>query len=276
MLAAFLLSKGRGTVFFFIFSPNNAGKTVMSQYLAACLGGRAYLPPYGYGEGQMMPEVREMMRAAPWDAGAHMDWGHIRQVWQAALSASGKQVFIEASPPNMMRVAAIREHFAGDMKAVISTSAPLRQVASCLRNYGTAPLTPERTGKVTRRIIRRARIQAQNIASFPDIPAITYEAFCRDPALLARAFGLTPPRGMPKITGKKNSLISGIKDMTVADCAFLTEEEYKQVHKLLAKEQGLWSALGVTVESWDDFYRTHGDGPDFALGRQRRADWDAA
>lgn len=263
-------------MFFFIFSPNNAGKTVMSQYLAACLAGRGYLPPFGHGEGQMMPKVKEMMRASPWDANTHMDWGYIRKVWYEALEASGKQVFIEASPPNMMRVRAIRKHFAGAMKAVISTSAPMRQVASCLRNYGTAPLEAARIERVTHRVIRRARVQAQNMAAFPDIPAITYEAFCREPALLAQAFDVAPPRGPLKIQGKKNSLISAIKDLTVRDCAFLTEGEYRQVYALLAQEGALWSTLGVTLESWDDFYRTHASARDFDIGRQRRADWDTA
>ena len=44
---------------FFVFSPNNSGTTVISQYLASQIDG--YLPPYGNNEGQMVPEVKAMV-----------------------------------------------------------------------------------------------------------------------------------------------------------------------------------------------------------------------
>jgi hypothetical protein len=70
-------------MYYFLFSPNNSGTTVMSQYISDRYN--CYLPPFGNYEGQMMPSVEDVMRKAAWDKTAVLPWREIKRSWDEAL-----------------------------------------------------------------------------------------------------------------------------------------------------------------------------------------------
>ena len=106
----------------------------MSQFMAKSIAG-SYLPPYGNNEGQFAPKVKAMMRKNPWDKNSKFDWNSIKKSWDKLAHKNNKKIFIEASPPNIMRVPEILETFK-DSKIIFSISSPYSYIASCMFNYG--------------------------------------------------------------------------------------------------------------------------------------------
>ena len=101
---------------------------MFSQYLCNQIGG--YLPPFGNNEGQMAPDVRDMMRTEPWQNTDPFDWAYIRSRWEAL---SQGQIFVEASPPNLIRVDDIAPVFGHDSTAIVSICNPYQHIPSVLR-----------------------------------------------------------------------------------------------------------------------------------------------
>ena len=257
-------------MFYFIFSPNNSGTTIMTQYLAQQCDG--FLPSNNNNEGQRMPAVAKMMLERRWEPDQAFDWSVIRNHWQAAMAKAGKTVFVEASPPNMVRVAAIREAFAGDMRAVFSIADPCLYVASCIKNYETA-IDDDILRRHAEAWISKAAIQRDNILRWPDIPRISYEQFCRDPAVLNAAFG-RPVVTQTPYAGKSNSRVSHILDMTARNIAFLMHAEVAIVVEALAPHADLLGFFGYRVMDAAGYDATMHAQPDLALaGRDDRRDW---
>ncbi len=211
--------------FFFIFCPNNSGKTILSQYLAAQLD--AYLPPRGNNEGQGLPAVRQMMRTRPWNPDQPFDWPHIRQAWETA--AQGR-TFVEASPPNLMRAAAISAHFGPDSTALLSICSPHQQIASSLKRY-------KRPGTKVGGMVDHWVMKAQRIddisKTYPQFPLIRYEDFVTSPQRVNTALNLAPVDFAG--VGKRGSGASGVEDLAIRTTLFLNPEEIDAISTRLAR-----------------------------------------
>ena len=73
----------------------------MSQFLANAVDG--YLPSTSNNEGQMIPAAKEIIFAQDrWDPNVDFNWPEIKGIWLSHLQQSQKNIFIEASPPNIM------------------------------------------------------------------------------------------------------------------------------------------------------------------------------
>lgn len=242
----------------------------MTQYLAQQCDG--FLPPNNNNEGQRMPAVAKLMLEGRWQPGHAFDWPQIRSHWHAARTRAGKTVFVEASPPNMVRVAAIHDAFAGEMRAVFSIANPFLHIASSVKNYETAI-----EGDVLRRYaedwVGKAAIQRDNILRWPDIPRIGYELFCRDPGVLNAAFGI-PAVPQTPYAGKSTTRISHIVDLTARTIAFLTAAEVAIVAETLAPYTdllGFFSYRVMDTPAYDALMQAQ---PDLAAsGRDDRRDW---
>ncbi len=257
-------------MFYFIFSPNNSGTTIMTQYLAQQCDG--FLPPNNNNEGQRMPAVANIMLERRWEADQAFDWPAIRGHWQAAMAKSGKTVFVEASPPNIVRVAAIREAFAGDMCAVFSIADPFLQIASCIKNYETT-IDDDVLRRYAETWVGKAAIQRDNILRWPDIPRIGYEPFCRDPAVLNAAFGI-PAVPQTPYAGKSTTRIGHIVDLTARTIAFLTAAEVAMVAKALTPHGDLLGFFGYRVMDAAGFEAMMHAQPDLAAaGQNDRREW---
>jgi hypothetical protein len=257
--------------FIFLFSLNNSGTTVMSRYLAQQTGG--YLPPYGNNEGQMAPAVYRQMAGAWDDPERGFDWAAIHREWARLAHRAGKDLFIEASPPDYLRADAILAAFGPQTRAVFSAASPYSFIASVLYNYEDRPLTPDKVQAAAQRWVRRAGLMRKAVLAHPHIPRISYEGFCAEPTVLNRALGIeVNPSG--EITGKGNENTRGIVDQTRRQLAFLTAAEWDAANAVLATREALVAFFGYEIRSGAELIaEAERDPAQAAAGRARRASW---
>ena len=253
--------------FFFVFTPNNSGSTILSQYIQSQMGG--YLPPFGNNEGQMIPEVRPMMRVNAWDSSHPFDWTVIRTEWERYAAG---QIFIEGSPPDIMRYKAIAGVFGRDSTAIINIASPYMRIASCLRRYGRLGTSVR---PMTRQWMRLARAVQSLREDFAHFPFIRYEDFVTDPLLVNRLLDLPPQEFLGD--GKKGSQGSGVIDMRGRTTLFLTEDEIDTVTALLEGERDLIEGFGYRLQSGKDLIAELSavNPAEYDLAQGRRTEWNA-
>ena len=255
--------------YLFLFTPNNSGSTVMCQYLAAQTGG--YLPPFGNNEGQMAPAVSAMMRTRPWNPDSRFDWGAIHAAWDGLARRAGRGLFIEGSPPNLLRIDAIRAEFGALARCACAISHPYLHVASSVYNYNS----PGAMGLkgLAAQWIAKARAIAAALDADPTLPLLRYEDFCADPARLNAAFGL-PVTGATAIPGKRNTADTAIRDATARTVAFLRAPEIDRLRAALAPGADLLARFGYGLdEGVACLDRLRAEAELFAEGRARRRRW---
>lgn len=248
----------------------------MAQYIAAQTKG--YIPPFGYFEGQMIPEVRAMMRRDPWSESSDYDWVFIRRVWETYLRQSESlPIFIEASPPNMMRVQKIRSVFDDVGKYVFSICDPYQQIASSLYNYAMPNLSNRINEiiiqKYAKRWLIKAGIMRSNIINNSDIPAINYENFCEHPNIINKILNIDIQEDW-SIAGKQNQPVKTIRNRWRETVSFLTKEEAIEISKELKKAEGIVEYFGYKVlkeEEIEDVWTAADER--FAVGLERRRRW---
>ena len=259
-------------MYFFIFSANNSGTTVASQYLAAAAD--AYLPTFGNFEGQFVPEVKDEMRRAGWAPEKQVDFARVKLVWDSYLDRSGKRVFVEASPDNLVRVADIFDVFP-ERKAIFMMASPFMQIASETKNYFHAPLDRDKVAKAVARWLRKARCQVNNMDRWPDVPYLRYEDFCADPSRLTSAFGHYS-KAVTAIAGKATTGVRDVRDMSIKTRSFLTCYEAAWISDALSGETALLDRLGYRVESLGEIEALYAASPaQTHAGLVDRVRWEA-
>lgn len=260
--------------FLFLFSPNNSGSTIIGQYIAQQTGG--YLPPFGNYEGQMVPLVRPEMRTTDrWNPEREMGWPRIRKIWTELAEEAGKDLFVECSPPNIMRVDSILSAFGPESEHLFSISGPYSFIASTIFNYYQTPVTSEMLRIETLNWIERAEAMRTFLTANPESPRIRYEDFCDDPAVVNRALGLAvKPRS--KLNGKWNDPIQQVIDLSHRQHAFLVFAEWEEVNEILREHESLLRFFGYEVIRGQDLVRNSAAHPElFHAGIIRRAQWEA-
>ena len=249
----------------FIFSPNNSGTTIMSHYLSAHIN-NSYLPPFGNNEGQWAPKVKKIMRHDPWNPDSTFDWQFIKKEWDILANEERKEVFIESSPPNILRVSSILNVFK-DYQYIFSISSPYSYVASCIFNYfgkgkqgqqnhDTLVLNFDKQVElVAREWVKKAVTQKNNIESHGgDELRITYEDFCANPLRLLDLFGVENLGNQVQtslIKGKKNSKVSEIVNMLPKHIAFLGLKGILEINSILKESSDLMAYHGYEIISID-------------------------
>ena len=222
----------------------------MSQYLTARLE-NAYLPPFGYNEGQFAPSVKSMMRKNPWNPDSNFNWDHIKSEWDNLAIESDKKLFIEASPPNIMRVASILRVFLS-CKYLFSISSPYSYIASHAFNYNTEKLPLRKMiQQASAQWIKKANVQKLNIdTSGGGARVMTYEEFCENPECILEKLQIDNQLVSDKdviLKGKSNSSFSRIVDMLPKHLAFLGASGIMQVNEILSQEVQLLEFFGYKL-----------------------------
>jgi hypothetical protein len=243
--------------FLFILSTGHCGTTLLSQILAHCFNG--YLPPWGNNEGQFCPELVGIMRAAPWDPNHPLPWDTIQAVWLRHLRSSGKPLFIEASPPNLIRFADLQRVFADQAGTVILTGNPYAYVASCLHYYHAPDYMhwPEDqqlslVSRICRRWMERTSI-LMNLQQHPAITAtMSYSGLCHNPADVVEA--LSASCSIPQLAPVESVVLQGkalqsntITDLSLRNIAFLTGAELDQISSTLGDAPELLHFTGTPL-----------------------------
>ena len=259
--------------FIFLFSPNNSGTTIISQYLQSQTGG--YLPPFGNNEGQMAPSVRSVMRRDPWNPSVGFDWGWIRSEWSKLALDANKSIFIECSPPNLVRAAEVRKAF-GDVSTFISSiSNPYSFISSVICNYHSPPITTKMVENATNQWLLRAEKLRADLLLNPMTIRTSYEEFCAAPEILNRYLGI-PSREIKDLSGKSNDPIGKIVDLSLRNWAFLDFAEWGAANKLLERRDDILNFFGYGIISGSRLIeKSHSDACKFHAGILRRAQWNA-
>ena len=253
--------------FFFLFCPNNSGSTILSQYIASQLG--AYLPPFGNDEGQMAPTVKSVMRLRPWDKTRQFDWAFVRRSWEKL--AKGR-LFVEASPPNIIRCEQIAAVFGKDSSACVSICNPYQQIASALRRYRTP-------GTDVAHIAANWMTKGTAIQSirhnFPFFPFFTYEDFVLRPTLVNELLAIEcrPFTG----TGKRDSGARGVQDLSVRTISFLEPNEVDAINGVLMSNSALLEYFNYPILDGQALHASlkSASRPEYDIGRARREAWNA-
>lgn len=166
--------------YLFVLCPPYSGSTLLWKLLSTSANVSA-LPD----EGQFLPELKDLMRDKPWDAGYKLPWQEIKTVWDSYWDAS-KPVLLEKSPPNIIRTRDILEHFQ-----------PARFVIMVRNPYAQSEGLMRRNAWPARRAANFAmmclRTQLDNRRRLDDTAVLTYESLVRDPAGACEALGSFMP-----------------------------------------------------------------------------------
>ena len=265
--------------FFFIITPNNSGSTVFSQFIANNIP-LSFLPPHGNNEGQWIPEVVNMMRNNPWSPETKMDWEFIKDTWKTYLNESKKQIFVESSPPTMVRLNSLLKTFR-PRGMVLFISNPYLQIASCIHRYSKNESIGVAAKRFTESWLEKAKIQAHNKSLHPSTPLITYEFFCTNPVQACnQALSSIECQDIPSsvnltIEGKKNTMINTIIDMTPRHLSFLGKEGVSIINEIITSQIDVVEFFGYSaLEPTQIDMILAANKPLESVGIKNRAEWD--
>ena len=227
----------------FVLCPPYSGSTVLWKLLATSANVSA-LP----SEGQFLPELRDIMRAHPWQADKPLPWPHIRSVWQSYWD-HGKPVLLEKSPPNLLHTRAIREHFA-PVRFVIMVRDPYAHAEGLMRRNGW------KAQRAARFSLMCLRTQRQNADTLDDALAFTYESLVADPAAVTRRLKHFLPElaDMDHTASFNVHSLDGTVDRPITDLnarkiAALAPEVMDTLNAVFATEVPTLAAWGYSLRS---------------------------
>jgi hypothetical protein len=191
-------------------------------------------------EGQFLPEVEDVMRADPWNENFEMPWPSIKAVWERYWDHD-KALLVEKSPPNLIRVPQIRDHFA-PVSFLIMVRNPYAHCESLMRrNHWDAVTSAEFT-------VRCLRQQAVNAETLERSVRFTYEELVnRSTEVCAKIENLVPEIGRldpnERIEGtRKDKLV----DLNKEKLGALGPRNIKAITDVLAKNKDAIDFWGYT------------------------------
>lgn len=245
--------------YIFIFSLNNSGTTIISQYLSANISS-CYLPKTIYNEGLNIEAVRNSINwPKRWDSSIPINYDMASIVWSKLAQSENCNFFLEASPPNMVHVEQVISTFKPE-NCIFSISNPYLYVGSSINRYGIKdninredPMSLHSAIEATtRRWIIRANAQKQNVMKHPNIPLKTYEQFCHNPYSYIEALCLPDNQiitnnSVQQLSGKSTTGIKEIINMTPKYLAFLGAKGIEQISSLLTEQKDLMRFYGYSI-----------------------------
>lgn len=169
--------------YLFVLCPPYSGSTLLWKLLSTS-GQVSALPD----EGQMLPELKGIMRDKPWNVDHVLPWPEIKSVWESYWDNS-KPVLLEKSPPNLIRTLEIEEHFQ-PLKFIIMVRNPYAQAEGLIRRNNWKVT---RAANFSMMCLRR---QLENARCLDSAHVLTYESLVQDPARVCRELtGFMPELG---------------------------------------------------------------------------------
>ena len=150
----------------FILCPPFSGSTILWQLIGTS-DAVSLLPM----EGQLIAEVKEVMRRKPWNIQTELPWKEIKAVWDRYWDQT-KPFLVEKSPPHLIRANQIVEHFA-PVSFLIMVRNPYAHCESLIRRRAE----PARAAMFSVRCLRQ---QAENAQTLRHALAFRYEDLVGD------------------------------------------------------------------------------------------------
>lgn len=241
--------------FVFILTPPYTGSTTIAKYLATS-------PNIGLlrknGEGQnLVPGI-----SRNWNANAKLDGESIRSTWlnryQQINSGGGLDIIVEKSPPNMVRIAALRSLFRRTT-CLVNNRDPVAFCSSTFfRNTPNACQLSEASRlqalqKMALVWVRYSMI-LKDYLSVQSVMTCSYEQFCESPESLKttveKVTGETINPDKDPILKIKDYLPSGIENKNKVQVSHFSEMEVETIVNTLRPYTALTSFFGYTPENW--------------------------
>jgi len=154
--------------YLFILCPPYSGSTVLWK-LVGTSDAVSSLP----SEGQFLPEVKDVMRQAPWNPDVKLPWKRIKDVWDGYWDHD-KPLLVEKSPPHIIRTGEILEHFS-PVYFLLMVRNPYAHCEGLMRRN---QVNAQEAAKFTVRCLRK---QAENASRLNNILCFTYEELVASP-----------------------------------------------------------------------------------------------
>jgi len=240
--------------FVFVLAPPYSGSTVLYRLIETSPHVSA-LP----GEGQFLQEVKEVMRAAPWDSALEMPWHEIRTAWEVYWDKS-KPILLEKSPPNMIRAKAIEAAF-DPAYFIVMMRSPYAHIEGLTRRAHVPPMNlPKKAGRA--QIVARAaelwlsfaETQRETIKKGRNVVWLTYEQLTQNPdAAAARIKEFLPDLGQLDTAARfgvhsvEGTKARELEDMNEAKQRLLTKADFEIINDVLGGHSDLLSFFGYTL-----------------------------
>ncbi len=237
--------------FFFLLTPPNSGSTAIAKLLDSSPRTMMLTPQ---GEGQwLLPGLCAEDR---WDPNKKVNLQSIKSVWlnkyQKEKSVHPKvNVVIEKSPPNMMRI----EELAGLFESYSMLANNRDPYANCssrlFRYHDEKDINSERRLDILvdlaeSWIVRSKRIR--DLVRKHDIPVLTYEKFCENPALLIEMVpfpdGVAETVILDAQVKVKDYKLQSISNQNERQIACLTATDIERLNEVLEPHRDLLSFFG--------------------------------
>lgn len=183
--------------FLFILTPPYSGSTAIANLLNTSQR-TAFLQDIAEGQ-WLIPGLCQDNR---WQKDKTINYNSVKSVWlnrfqEISRSAKSVDVIIEKSPPNMVRIMELSSHFKS-FSFVANNRNPYANCASILyRHHDADNMAPEQRidtlSSIARDWIERS-IVIKKLVTDHEIPLVTYENFCKNPASLVTK--LNVPKGV--------------------------------------------------------------------------------
>jgi len=239
--------------FLFIITPPYSGSTALAKLLDS--SSRTMILQER-GEGQwLIPGLCEKDR---WEPDKEVNYESVRAVWLHEYQSRKRlnneiDVVIEKSPPNMMRIEELSAQFK-DFSFIANNRNPYANCASILyRRFDAESLGYEERVRILENIadkwLTRSR-RIQELIQMLEIPLITYEAFCENPALVKNT--LRTPAGVAESIDPEAKV--KVKDYKIQG---IVNQNQRQISRLSIIEIESCSAIFRRHKELLSFYDYH-------------------
>lgn len=222
--------------YIFILCPPFSGSTVLWKLIATSENVSA-LPE----EGQMLPEVKGILRHETWNPRLERDWKHIKSVWRSYWDLS-KPLLVEKSPPHLMRAETIAAHF-DPVYFLIMVRNPYAHCEGLIRRGRSA----HEAAVFAARCLEQQRVNAETLTRSL---AFTYEDMIADPESLCSTMQQFIPQLGPLKPDQKFTVhsIDGVVKRKITD---LNPKKIKNLSvRELRQINGVLDAYGDTMDYW--------------------------
>lgn len=224
--------------YIFILCPPYSGSTVLWQLLATSPLASA-LPC----EGQVLAEVKDIMRHQPWNAATQMPWATIKAVWERYWDLS-KPLLLEKSPPHLIRAQEIAAHF-NPAYFLIMVRNPYAHCEGLLRRKkGTATEAAEFT-------VRCLRLQAENATRLKHTLCFSYEQLTDQTQHIAEQITAFIPQLGPlqhtrqvKVHSMDGDVERGIINLNAPKLSQLSAAEFDEINQVLCRHADVMAYWG--------------------------------
>ncbi len=242
--------------FVFVLAPPYSGSTVLTRLLETSAN-VSNLPT----EGQFVPAVRDVMRFEPWTADQSLPWDAIREVWEGHWDEA-KPLWLEKSPPNIIRSEEISEHF-DPAYFIAMVREPYAHIEGLARRSNVPPMdlskSASRTDCIAHAVacwIMFASHQRDTIRNRKHVTWFTYETLTTEPLLVASQLKTFLPElgsldteatfGVHAVSG---TTARSLTDLNEPKRRLLTTSDFELISALLAPEMELLAFFGYDLRA---------------------------